>query len=154
MLNCVMDIDQFGVTKTCIDSITNVMDIDQFGVTKACIGSITNANFSVVNTVNNIQLLREVVDFKLEVKFTDCKRLCRLAKCIKLVAKQSLLLACQSNIVSEISSNELPTATDRDNNISMPDINVKNPSELTAIIRYLLTLLQIFRNISFDNLRL
>ena len=55
-----------------------------------------------------------------------------------MVAKQSLLPACQSNIVSEISSNELPTATDRDNNISIPDINVKNPSELTAITRYLL----------------
>ena len=88
--------------------------------------------------MKNIRLLREVVDFKLEVKFTDCKWLCRLAKCIKLFAKQSLLPACQSNIVSEIGSNELPTATDRDNNISIPDINVKNPSELTAITRYLL----------------
>ena len=78
-------------------------------------------------------MLREVVDFNFEVTFTDCKWLRRLPKFITLVAKQSILQTWQSNIIREIKFNELTTAKDRENSLSIPYINAKNPSELTAI---------------------
>lgn len=73
-----------------------------FGMTKTYVEATVNVNFSGVDTMKNIWMLREVVDFKLEVKFTDCKWVCRLGKFIKLVSKQSLLPTCQSNTIREI----------------------------------------------------
>ena len=72
--------------------LNQMLNCDQFAVTKTCTDFTINANCSVVETMTNIWLWREVVYVNLEVTFTDSKWLC------KLVVERGSLFQIGSNI--------------------------------------------------------